>query len=134
MTKCKNLRVAETCETCRYAKRLYCGTEGYQPHCLIDDDEPPDPSVFPYDCHKQHVAEKVWDEWSEAHKRYDTDVCDAHKNRSIKPLYCFGVDFGTIPRCPVCAYYVECQQASIPRERPNLDVPFAGEGDADEVS
>ena len=130
MSKCKNLRVVSTCSTCRHAKSLYCGgIEGYQRHCLIDDDEPPDPALFFDDSPEQHVAEKVWGDWSEAHRRYDTDVCDEHTAKNTKPLYCLGRSFNQMPRCPVCTYRVECQQASLPRETPKCDVPFADEDD-----
>ena len=38
-----------------------------------------------------------------------------------------------IEECRHCECRIECQQASLPRETPELDVPFAGEGDDDEV-
>ena len=79
------------------------------------------------------MAEKVWGEWSEAHRRYDTNVCDAREATEAPSFYCLGRSFDQMSRCPVCGYRVECQQASLPRETPELDVPFAGEGDDDEV-
>ena len=134
MTRCNNLRLAETCETCAYVFKRWGYDQGYEFRycCNVDGDMPTDPDIGTAETEEDELKlQDTWVEWARNHERYDGNVCDTWKAREGVGFHCFGTyDGETI--CPVCAYRVECQQASIPRETPTLDLPFAGEGDDDE--
>jgi len=135
MSRCKNLRLAETCANCRHMIKRWDYKYGYDflYYCNVDGDAPTDPDQVLGG--SEDEALKIidtWDEWAKEHDRDDGNVCDAWKAREGVGFHCFGT-YGDEAICRVCAYRVECQQASLPRETPELDVPFAGEGDDDEV-
>ena len=130
MSKCNNLRLAETCETCRYvvSRWDYDGGYDFLYYCNVDGDAPADPDqVLGGSVDESLEILDAWDAWATKHSRYAGNTCDAWKPSENVKFSCFGT-YGVRLNC------LECKQASLPRETPELDVPFAGEGDADEVS
>jgi len=113
MSKCKNLRVGQTCDTCKFVVLSMDGEDIWW-YCNVDGDMP----VLPDNATDAQRDE--WDGqlgvWNKAHDRCSWHTCDAWEALHAKPLHCFGRSFDQTPRCLVCAYYVECQQAYKPED------------------
>ena len=106
MSKCNNLRRAETCEHCRYmvCRWDFEGGEDFLHYCNVDGDEPTDPDMALWDTAEEwRKVWEPWQDWSRDHIRHHA-VCDAWEHR----MFCFGRRFGEQTECPNCAYQVEC--------------------------
>ena len=126
MSRCNNLRLAETCETCAYVFKQwdYEENDGFLYYCNVDGDMPTDPDMVICETDDEWLkVSDTWDEWAKEHSRYAGNVCDTWKAREGVGFHCFGT-YGDEAICSVCAYRVECQQASIPRKSPPVYDPY----------
>jgi len=125
-SKCKNLRLAETCATCRHVVRRWDYEGGYDflHYCNIDGDAPANPDdVLGGSVDESLKILDAWDAWAYVHSRCPGNTCDAQEARVGVGFHCFGT-YGEQPTCPVCAYRIECQQASLPRKSPPVYDPY----------